>query len=312
VVRLSPDGPPPPLEPLDLAAVVANGLRTALASPEGRGQRLLVDLPPEPLPVDGNPDLLEQVVVHLLSNAAKFMRPGGQSWLELHRDEDEAVLRVRDSGVGIAPEALPHVFDLFMRAERSQGRLRDGLGVGLTLVRRIVKLHGGEVGAHSDGPGRGSEFEVRLPLRTEAPAAPAAAPEPGQEAQPILVVDNSKEAAQSIALLLRAWGYECRVAYDPLSALDAVHAAPPAVVLLDIGMPGMDGYEVARRLRCQPESRDVVLVAVTGYGEEEDRQRAREAGFNYHMTKPVDPGDLRGLLEMAGCRPQSRSPPAYD
>jgi signal transduction histidine kinase/ActR/RegA family two-component response regulator len=305
VVQLTPGRYQGEFEPLDLAAVAAEALRAALASPEARGQKLEVDLPPEPVPVAGDREMLELALVHLLSNAAKFTRPGGRVGLEVRRDGDEAVLRVTDTGVGIEPEALPGIFDLFMRGDHFRGRLRDGLGVGLTLVRRIVRLHGGEVEAHSEGPDRGSEFVVRLPLRAEpapAPAAPGGAQAPGPKPPSILVVDNSKEAAQSLALLVREWGYEVRLTYDPFSALEEARARPPAVVLLDIGMPGMDGYEAARRLRSQPESKDAVLVAVTGYGEEADRQRAREAGFDYHMTKPVDPEDLQALLVVAAFR----------
>jgi signal transduction histidine kinase/ActR/RegA family two-component response regulator len=311
VVQLTPGRCEADFAPLDLAAVAADALRTVLASPEGRGQKLVVDLPPEPLPVEGDRALLEQALVHLLANAVKFTRAGGQIGLEVRREGAEAVLKVWDNGVGIAPGMLPHIFDLFMRPDHFQGRLRDGLGVGLTLVRRIVKLHGGEVEAHSEGPDRGSEFVVRLPVRREAaPAAPAdpdGARAPGREPLAVLVVDNSKEAAQSLAMLVRTWGYEVRVTYDPFAGLEEARARPPAVVLLDIGMPGMDGYEMARRLREQPESKDALLVAVTAYGEEEDRQRAREAGFDYHMTKPVDPDDLRALLE-AAASPENASP----
>ncbi len=305
VIQLTPGRARTEFGPLDLAAVAAEALRTALASPEARGQKLLVDLPPEPVPVQGDRGMLEQAVVHLLGNAAKFTRPGGQIGLEVRCEGGEAVLRVQDTGVGIEAEALPRVFDLFMRAEHFRGRLRDGLGVGLTLVRRIVRLHGGEVEAHSEGPDRGSEFVIRLPLRAET--ACEGAPAPAPDALSVLIIDNSREAAQSLALLVRSWGYDVRVVYDPLTGLEEARARPPAVVLLDIGMPGMDGYETARRLRGQPESKDALLVAVTGYGEDEDRQRARDAGFDYHMTKPVDPDDLRALLE-AESSPEPATP----
>jgi signal transduction histidine kinase/ActR/RegA family two-component response regulator len=299
VSHLAPDSLRPNLERVDLGEVVAEAVRAVLAAPEGRGHRLIVDLPPEPLAVEGDRRMLEQVLGHLLSNAAKFTRPGGQIWVEARSEEDAAVLRVRDSGVGIAPEMLPRIFDLFLRAGRSEAHLQRGLGVGLTLVRRLVRLHGGRVEARSEGAGRGSEFIIRLPAAEAAPAPAAALNGSGRKPLRILIVDNSKEAAQSVAVLLRTWGYEVRVTYDPFAALEEARACRPQVILLDIGMPGMDGYEVAQRLRGQGELRGAVLVAVTGYGEEEDRRRAREAGFDYHMVKPVDPNDLRALLELA-------------
>lgn len=295
------------LASLDLVGVAVDALRTALISPAARGHQLLVDLPSEPLPVHGDRALLEQALGHLLANAAKFTRPGGQIGLRLGREEGQAVLRVRDNGVGIAAQVLPRIFNLFMSADWTRGRLGDGLGVGLTLVRRVAELHGGTVEAHSEGPDRGSEFVLRLPAPEQALPQPPASEGPRQEPLQVLVVDNSKEAAQSIALLLQTWGYQVRVTYDPFAALESARTQPPAVVLLDIGMPGMDGYEVARRLRQQPESQNVMLVAVTGYGEAEDRDRARAAGFDYHMTKPVDPNDLRSLLELAASAERSEA-----
>jgi PAS domain S-box-containing protein len=298
-------------ERVDLGELVGTALRTALASPEIRGHRLLLELPPEALPIEGDPALLQQVLAQLLENAAKFTPSGGEIRLGAGREGDEVVVRVRDNGIGIEAEDLPRVFDLFMRAGRPQGRLRAGLGVGLTLVRRLVELHGGSVEAHSEGPDRGSEFVVRLPApEAAAPPSSAGASGPEREGGHVLIVDNSKEAADSIAVLLRTWGYEVRVAYDPFAALEEARARPPAVVLLDIGMPGMDGYEVARRLRGQTKLRGAVLVAVTGYSEEQDRQKAQAAGFDYHMVKPVDPNDLRALMELAAtsAKPSLRAP----
>lgn len=215
---------------------------------------------------------------------------------------------VRDTGVGIPADLLPKVFDLFTRLDRSAGRARGGLGIGLTLVRRLVLMHGGSVDARSGGPGTGSEFLVRLPL-AEGGARGEAAPRPkGQKAalagRRILVVDDHRDAADSLALLLRLLGAEAHVARDGPSALAAARAVRPAVVLLDLGMPGMDGYEVARRLRREPGWRDVVLVALTGWGQEEDRRRSREAGFDHHLVKPVDPPALEALL--AGLPPAAR------
>jgi CheY-like chemotaxis protein len=240
--------------------------------------------------------MLETVLSHLLDNAVKYTRPGGQITLEVGRDEHEAVLCVRDNGIGIAEDMLPRLFNMFMRPDPVGGRVQGGIGVGLALARRLVELHGGRIEARSDGLGRGSEFVVRLPAVME----PAPADEPGRKPLRVLVVDDSKQAAESLAMLLKMWGYEVRVAYDALTGLEDARTYPPQVIILDIGMPGMDGYELARRLRGQAQSKDALLVAVTGYGEEEDRQRALGAGFDYHLVKPAAPEDLRELLKVAG------------
>jgi two-component system CheB/CheR fusion protein len=210
------------------------------------------------------------------------------------------VIRVSDDGEGIAPEMLPRVFDLFAQASRSIDRSEGGLGIGLTLVQRLVGMHGGTVEARSDGPGHGSEFVVRLPrLRSEAPATPppgAAAPGPGRP-RCILVVDDSRDSADTLARLLRRQGHEVGVAYEGPSACAAAVALTPDVVLLDLGLPGMDGYEVARRLRAEPSLDGVCLVALTGYGSEADRRKSEAAGFDAHLVKPVEFDALRRVLE---------------
>jgi CheY-like chemotaxis protein len=255
---------------------------------------------------------LEQVITNLVQNAVKYMAPGGRVWISLETIPREtgagassgvgvAVIRVRDTGIGISPEGLLHIFDLFFQLDRSQGPASGGLGIGLTMVRRLVELHGGSVEAHSAGLGRGSEFRVLLPLG-EPPAA--ALPEPagtipsahGGRAAEILLVEDNVAAAVTLAEVLELWGYEVRLAHSGSLALAAAAAARPDLVLLDIGLPEMDGYEVARRLRADPTLRGTLLVALTGYGQESDRQRAREAGFDYHLTKPVDPQELERLL----------------
>jgi signal transduction histidine kinase/ActR/RegA family two-component response regulator len=282
-------------ERVNLAEVVGRAVSATLAAAGGRA--LTVRLPEGPLWLEADAAQLEQALNQLLANAAKFTRPGGNIRVSAEREGDTAVLRVADDGAGMAAEVLPKVFHLFMRADRNLGRLGGGLGIGLTLVKRLVELHGGTVEAHSDGPGRGSEFVVRLPAPDEAPAAEEwPGEEEGERALDVLVVDDSKEAAQSLAYVLGRWGYEARVAYDGAAALERAKERRPDVVLLDIGMPGMDGYEVARQLRGREGGGKMVLVAVTGYGQDEDRRRAREAGFDYHMLKPVDPGDLKELL----------------
>jgi signal transduction histidine kinase/ActR/RegA family two-component response regulator len=295
----------PAKERVNLAVVIAQSLGAALASASAGGRNLSFQLPTEPLWVEGHAGQLEQVLRHLLDNAIKFTRPGGEIRLTAERQEDEAVLRVRDDGVGLAAHMLPHVFNLFMRQPAGEAApVHGGLGIGLTLVRHLVERHGGAVAARSQGPGRGSEFTVRLPVLHEHAAGASSALAAGDGAAApasklslrVLVVDDSADAAQSLALLLEGWGCRVEVAYDGPAALAKVRANPPELVLMDIGMPGMDGHEVARELRRQHDSARLTLVALTGYGQEDDRRRALEAGFDYHMVKPVDPSDLRDFV----------------
>jgi two-component system CheB/CheR fusion protein len=287
----------PRAERFDVGRVVASAAQAAVASAEGRGRSFTVHLPPEPLYVAADPEHVQEALTHLLNNAAHFTPVGGQIWVAGERQGGEILLRVEDNGVGIPPESLPHIFDFFMDGDRPVGRTQGGLGTGLTLVRKLVELQGGAVEAHSEGPGRGSQFTIRLPAATSRAAVEGAGG--GPASLRILVVENNSQAAESLALLLGAWGYEVRVAYDGPAALQVAADWRPQAVLLDIGMPGMDGYEVARRLRGQEGMAGAVIVAVTGYGEEEDRQRAKEAGFDCHMLKPVPPEDLKELLALA-------------
>jgi len=252
---------------------------------------------------------LAQVVSNLLSNAAKYSEQRGPIWLSAERHGEELVLRVRDTGVGISPEFLPRIFDLFVQAEHGVARAQGGLGIGLTLVRRVVEMHGGRVTATSAGKGKGSEFIVRLPALSKSGAPRAGAgqeggggtsPGPSFPCDRILVVDDSADAADSLATLLRLQGQSVQVAYDGAAALAAAQGFHPELVFLDIGMPGMDGYEVARRLRQQPENEKTLLVALTGWGQKEDRQRSKEAGFDHHLTKPAGAQMLQELLGNLG------------
>jgi two-component system CheB/CheR fusion protein len=287
-------------QPTELAAVVAAAVEGCRPLIDSRRHRLDVSLPREPLRVRGDATRLTQVVQNLLNNAAKYTDPGGHIRLTLRREGDDAVLRVRDNGVGIPADVLPRIFDLFAQADHTLDRSHGGLGVGLTLVRKLIELHDGTVAAVSAGKGHGSEFSVRLPLlatevKPAAPAPPAEPAAPGP-ARRILVVDDNRDAATSLATLLGLLGNETRLAHDGPAALETAHLFRPEVVFLDIGLPGMDGYEVARQLRARPELSGVVLAALTGWGQEEDRRRALEAGFHHHLTKPADPAVLQQLL----------------
>jgi CheY-like chemotaxis protein/two-component sensor histidine kinase len=286
-------------ETTELATMVARaaeGLRPVF---EERGHRLKVALPESPLVLHVDPLRVEQVIANLLANAAKYTPAGGAISLTVERGPTQAVVLVRDNGIGIPPDMLDHVFDLFAQADRLPDTAQQGLGIGLTLVRRLVELHGGRVVARSAGRGQGSEFEVRLPLSAIPSGAPQ--PAPGAEArgeQParrILVVDDNQDSAESLAVLLRMRGHDVRIAHDGPAALAAARDHGPEAVLLDIGLPGMSGYDVARALRTAEGARPL-LVALTGYGQREDRQRAHDAGFDLHFTKPVDLARLERVL----------------
>jgi signal transduction histidine kinase len=293
--------------PVDLAAVLERCLERVRPHLEERQHTLDVSLPGQPLPLEADPARLEQVFTNLLSNAGKYTPPGGHVSLSATREGDRAVVRVRDNGIGIRPEMLGRVFDMFQQADRVPGRVAEGLGLGLALVRGLVALHGGSVVASSDGPGAGSEFAVSLPLTERAETDPAGDAErplsvgSARRSLRMLVVDDNVDGAQSLALLLGLIGHEVRIAHDGPDALEAAAEFRPEVVLLDIGLPrGMDGYEVARRLRAQPGLEESALVALTGYGGEEERAHASEAGFSAHFVKPVDLGALCKMLDRRG------------
>jgi PAS domain S-box-containing protein len=292
---------------VDLSAVVGHAVEVARPLAEDRGHQLAVSLAPEPVWLEADPVRLEQVFTNLLSNAVKFTEDGGNISLSAERQGQEMVVRVRDTGVGIPPDLLPRIFDLFTQGDRSLDRVRDGLGIGLTLSRRLVELHGGTIEAYSDGVGRGSEFVVRLPAflyhtapPDEAPAAERAAERPSRPLR-VLVVDDSEDTTELLGTLLEMAGHSIQVAHTGPSALEAASAFRPDAIILDIGLPGLDGYQVAQRLREDPTLRSVTLIAATGYGQEEDLRRSREVGFDQHLVKPIDPGELQRLLaELAG------------
>lgn len=291
-------------EVVDLATIIGQAVEASRPLIEQRGQEFTVAVPPEPLWLEADPVRIEQVLANLLTNAAKFTSPGGRIWLQVGREAAAAVIQVRDTGIGIRSDILPQLFQPFQQADRLPGRIQEGLGLGLALVRGLVELHGGTVSAASAGPGQGSEFVVSLPLLAKSDARipqaePVAAPDPARKSMPgrrVLVVDDNVDVAETLALLLQMQGHQVTCAHDGPTALQLAEQIRPDIVFLDIGMPGMDGYQVGRLLRSQPATEATVLVAMTGYGQEEDRRRSFEAGFDYHLVKPVEPAELRDLL----------------
>ena len=286
--------------PVELRTVVARAVETARPLIEARDHALTVEQAPQPLLVEGDVVRLAQVVANLLNNAAKYMQPGGRVTLTTAREGGEVVVRVRDAGIGIAPDLLPHVFDLFTQSHEAAALSQGGLGIGLTLVWRLVAMHGGKVEAHSAGLGLGSEFVVRLPALAEKSSSGPAAGKGGADGEAssrrVLLVDDNVDSADSLAELLRLWGHEVRAVHDASEALAAARTFRPDVAVLDIGMPNMNGYEVARLLRTQGGLNGTAFVALTGYGQDSDRRRSAEEGFRAHLVKPVDPGALRELL----------------
>lgn len=284
-------------EVVPLEAVFNSAMNIAGPAIESRGQELTVILPDDPVFLHGDSTRLDQVFGNLLGNASKYSEPGGKISLAAERAEGEVIVRVRDHGIGIAQELLPHVFDLFVQATRESDRAYGGVGIGLTVVERLVALHHGSVGVQSEGLGRGSEFVVRLPILSGGiEPAPPPAVSPTDRSYRMLIVDDNEDAADTMALLQSLRGHQTRTAYNGPAALELAADMLPEVVLLDIGLPEMDGYEVARKLRAMPELDGVFLVAMTGYGSAEDRARSHEAGFDGHLVKPADLEVLRGWL----------------
>jgi PAS domain S-box-containing protein len=294
---------------VDLATIVNSAVEASRPLIEKWSHELTVTVPPQPIYLEADPARLAQVLSNLLNNAAKYTDQGGRIGLTVERQGGQVLIRVRDNGIGISAEMQSRVFDLFTQVDLSVERSEGGLGIGLTLAQRLVEMHGGSVEARSDGPGKGSEFIVRLPmagdLQRKGPQGTAGGEElAAPPAQRILVVDDNRDAADSLGMLLRMMGNEVHTAHDGLEAVGAVATFQPDVVLLDLGLPKLNGYEVARRIREQEGGADILLVALTGWGQEEDRRRSREAGFDRHMTKPVEFDTLRKLL--AKHRPAGR------
>jgi len=286
-------------EHVALAVVVNTAVEASRPLVEQMGQELSVTLPQQALTVNADLTRLAQVFLNLLNNAAKYSRPGGHIHLHVEGQGSEVVVSVKDTGIGIAAEQLPHIFEMFAQVDRSLDTSRSGLGVGLALVKRLVEMHGGRVGARSEGLGTGSEFVVRLPLIvevSEVPESGAATERAVRSSLRIMVVDDNRDGADSLAELLTMMGNHTRTAYDGQSGVDAVGEFRPDVILLDIGMPKLNGYEACRRIREQAGGESVVLIALTGWGQDDDRRRSHSAGFDHHMVKPVDPVTLMELL----------------
>jgi PAS domain S-box-containing protein len=291
-------------ESVDLAQVADQAVEMAAPVIEGRGHQLSVDLPRKPLQIEGDATRLTQVVFNLLNNAAKYTEPGGRIWLSVEREDGQAVVQVRDNGSGMPAELVPRVFDLFTQGERTLDRSQGGLGLGLTLVKRLVEMHGGRVEARSNGPGKGSEFVVRLPaLSPEGTMAPPAlVPGPRQAAAQVaraLVVDDNFDVAESMTWMLEGLAKEIRMAHSGPQAIESARVLRPDIILCDIGMVGMDGYEACRRLRAELGLEKTIIAAVSGYGSEEDRRRSQEAGFDRHLVKPISRADLEELVRIA-------------
>jgi PAS domain S-box-containing protein len=287
-------------EHVDLSPIITRAVEVVRPLFEKKRHTLNLAIAHGQLPVFADPTRLEQVLVNLLSNAAKYTEEGGHISVSAHRD-GEVIVTVKDDGLGIPPEMLPHVFELFAQVDRTLDRSQGGLGIGLTLARSLVRMHGGAIEAASEGPGKGSEFTIRLPVTSEncpePPRVEHRAAEPAKRGLRVLVVDDNKDTALGMAKLLQNSGYDVQTAYDGPTAVELARAQRPDAILLDIGLPGMDGYQVARQLREQDCCKSTLIIAVSGYGQREDRERARRAGFNHHLIKPVDFDSLLALLD---------------
>jgi len=289
-------------EKIDAYPVINGALEAIRPLIKQRNHELIVSLQAG-LRLDADPTRLEQILVNLLANAAKYTESGGTIWFTAEHEGNDIVIKGRDTGIGIPPEKLPQMFELFAQGDRSLARSEGGLGIGLTLVRSLAEMHGGSVTATSEGPGKGSEFMVRLPAvaarAEEIPRLPAKTPQANAHRARILIVDDNVDMVRGLVRLLELLGHDVQTAYDGPTAVEAARVHRPEFVLLDLGLPGMDGYQVATRLRQEQGSQDAVIIAVTGYGQEDDRCRSREAGFDHHLVKPIDHNVLVTLISQS-------------
>lgn len=284
---------------ITLSEIVAHALDISGQDAQQDDHQLTVTLPDEPIYVDADKTRLAQVICNLLSNAAKYSERGSRTWLTVERRAEQAVIRVEDTGIGIPPDMLHKVFEMFTQVDRSLEKAQGGLGIGLSIVKRLIEMHGGTVEARSEGCGKGSEFIVRLPIammETQEQSSPPAVEGGSAIKRRILVVDDNRDAAASLSMLLKLMSNEVCTAHDGLAAIDAADLFRPDVILLDIGMPKLNGFDTCRLLRERSSSKNAVIVAMTGWGQEEDKRQSKEAGFNCHLVKPVEPAALRSIL----------------
>jgi len=291
-------------ERIELSAVIKSAVDTAQPLIDAAGHELTLSLLPEPIYLDADPVRLAQIFSNLLNNAAKYMDRGGRIWLTTGREGKEVVVSVRDAGIGIPEDAMPAIFDMFAQVDRSLEKSQGGLGIGLTLVKQLLEMHGGRIEARSEGQGKGAEFIARLPMATVEPLRHAANDAGDRSVTGgtcrILVADDNRDAAESMSMVLRLMGNEVRTVNDGIKAVEEAEAFRPDMVLLDIGMPRLNGYDAARRIRAERWGKGILVVAITGWGQDEDKRRAADAGFDRHFTKPVHPADLERLI--AGLR----------
>jgi CheY-like chemotaxis protein/two-component sensor histidine kinase len=287
-------------ERLTLAAVINSAVETSRVLIEEMGHELKITLPKQPVVIEGDLTRLAQVFMNLMNNAAKYTNRGGHIWLTAECQGSDVVVSVKDNGIGIAADQLPRIFEMFSQVNRSLEKSQGGLGIGLTLVKRLVEMHGGKIEAKSKGPGKGSEFVVRLPVVVEANELRGSSgeeePPVPKESLRILIVDDNRDGADSLAMMLKVMGNDTRTAYDGEEAVTASREFQPEVVLLDLGLPKLNGYEACRRIRKLPGGDKLVIIAQTGWGQDEDRKLTRQAGFNAHLVKPVDYDSLMNLL----------------
>jgi CheY-like chemotaxis protein len=288
-------------ERITLTAAVQHALELCKQAVREQGHELIVSLPQEDLFIEADKTRIAQAICNLLNNAAKYSERGKSIWITAGREEDHAVIRVKDEGIGIGPQLLPHIFEMFVQADRSLERSQGGLGVGLAIVKRVVEMHNGSVEAFSMGPGEGSEFTIRLPLVAATASALSGNGNGTSEKSTavrrrILVVDDNIDGAHSLSLILSMMGHDVRTANDGETGFEQAAAFRPDVIFLDLGMPKQNGFEVAQAIRAQSWGQSMRLVALTGWGQEEDRRKSKEAGFNHHLVKPVDPAALERLL----------------
>jgi CheY-like chemotaxis protein len=293
-------------ERVELATVVQSAVITSRPLIEEQGHKLTISLPTGSIVLDADPTRLAQVFSNLLNNAAKYSEPGGHITLSAELQGDEVVVRVTDRGIGIPADHLPRIFQLFAQVETASDKSQGGLGIGLSLVKGLVEMHGGKIDAHSEGPGHGSEFVARLPVITADPLSRSyTAKDDHESTSPaakyrILIVDDNPLSSHSTATALGLMGHEIATASDGIEGIERAQAFGPDVILLDIGLPEVNGFETARRIREQPWGKNIFLIAVTGYGQEEDRRRSLEAGFNYHLVKPLSFSELEDKLSELG------------